>query len=119
MNNASYKNINLEYLEVMSDGDVETKKTMLEMLLSDLPNDLREMRQLLDEKNWGDLSRASHKMKSTLSFVGNTPMIEANKELEQLAKQADNPDQIESLMRILEDTLDPVLSELREELEAL
>ena len=59
-----YKFINLEYMEMMSDGDDSMKKIMLEMLLEELPLEIEKMDTLCQEKNWTELSAVSHKLKS-------------------------------------------------------
>ena len=53
--------INLDYMDMMSDGDESMKKTMLEMLLEELPQELAKMRELLGTANWKELSSVSHK----------------------------------------------------------
>ena len=119
MNNASYKNIKLDYLELMSDGDLDMKKTMLEMLLLEIPEEFSGMRSLTNDHNWEELSNVSHKMKSTLAFVGNDPMTNANKELELLSKNEENPEQVRVLMTILESNLEGVMDELQSEFDRL
>ena len=67
MNVKTYKYINLDYMDMMSDGDDSMKKIMLEMLLEELPQEVKKMAELLEQENWGTLSSVSHKMKSTLA----------------------------------------------------
>jgi HPt (histidine-containing phosphotransfer) domain-containing protein len=78
----SFANINLEYLETMTDGDSEMMKTMLEMLLVEIPEEFEKMDVALAAKDWNEMFQLSHKMKTTLSFIGNSTMIEINKVLE-------------------------------------
>jgi HPt (histidine-containing phosphotransfer) domain-containing protein len=113
-----YKFIDLSYLELMSDGDDDMKKTMLEMLLEELPEEIQKMSQLTADKNWEELSSVSHKMKSTLSFVGYEAMTELNKELELLSKHQENPKRIVNLMGQLEEKLAEVMPEIQAEFEA-
>ena len=113
MNMITFEYINLDYLELMADGDEDMKQTMLEMLLEELPEELQKMRVHTDAKEWDDLSSVSHKMKSTLSFVGYSDMVEANKEIELLAKHEENPVRIEELMKKLESCFERVMPELK------
>jgi len=78
--------INLDYLRLMADNDDEMVQTMLAMLLEELPAEMAKLEELCALGNWDDLTRVSHKMKSTLAFVGNEAMTQANKELERLTK---------------------------------
>ena len=103
---------------MMSDGDDEMKKTMLEMLLEELPEEIQKMRKLTDAQDWAELSSVSHKMKSTLSFVGYEAMTEMNKELELLSKHEENPKRIISLMEQLEKKLGEVMPEIQAEFDA-
>lgn len=78
--------INLDYLRLMADNDDEMIQTMLTMLLEELPAEMAKLEELCAVENWDDLTKVSHKMKSTLAFVGNDTMTHANKELERLTK---------------------------------
>ena len=113
--NEKYNHINLDYLELMADGDASMKKIMLDMLLDELPVELTKMRELTNMKNWEELGNVSHKMKSTLAYVGNDQMTVANKTVEQFCKKMDNLDEIEALVLSLEETYQQVLPELQNE----
>ena len=115
MSSAAYKHINLDYLELMSDGDSDMKKTMLEMLLAEIPDEFSKMRGLVNDQNWEELTQVSHKMKSTLAFVGNEELTNANKQLELLSKNEEDFEQIRNLMSILESKLEFVTDELQVE----
>lgn len=114
-----YQNVKLDYLELMSDGDADMKKTMLEMLLIELPEEFSKMRILTDDQNWEELSMVSHKMKSTLAFGGNDEMTNTNKALEKKSKYEDDTYEISDLMSILEKNLEGVLSDLRQEFDRI
>lgn len=115
MNGSTYKFINLEYLELMADGDPEMKGVMLEMLVSELPEELAKMRSEFDQQTWEILGSTSHKMKSTLSFVGNPQMTEANKEIESICKAGDNLEQIGDMIKTMEELVESILLEIRQE----
>lgn len=111
----AYKFINLDYLDMMSDGDLDMKKVMLDMLFEELPMEISKMRQLTDTNDWNELKSVSHKMKSTLSFVGCDPMTTSNTEIEALCKTGNDAGKISTLMAVLENNLDDVMSELKME----
>ena len=110
-----YKFINLDYLDMMSDGDLEMKKVMLDMLFEELPTELAKMRELANAGDWKELSSVAHKMKSTLSFVGCDEMTTANNDIESICKDADDTSMIPTKMEILENNLDNVMMELKME----
>src|SRR6056297_1847988 len=106
---ATYKFINLQYLTTMADSDKEMEVVMLRMLLEELPEEIQKMNAQLADKSWEELRRTSHKMKSTLAFVGYPPMTQANKIVEKYCKTCTNlnelPELVEQLNKYLKDTL--------------
>ncbi len=119
VSNNTYQFINLDYLELMSDGDDSMKKVLLEMLIEELPDEIVKMRALQQASDWNELCSVSHKMKSTLSYVGNDTMTETNKTIEKNTKNATELDQVPTLMNTLETNLDRVMTELKIELTRL
>ena len=117
MNVKTYNYINLDYMDMMSDGDDSMKKVMLEMLLEELPQEVMKMTDLLEQENWETLASVSHKMKSTLAFVGNDEMTSANKQVEQITKSDPDPskDAISDLVNVLVKLYPMAISELKEE----
>ncbi|MFK8010087.1 MAG: Hpt domain-containing protein [Saprospiraceae bacterium] len=111
-----YNFINLDYLDMMSDGDLEMKKVMLDMLFEELPTELAKMRELANSEEWKELSSVAHKMKSTLSFVGCDAMTTANTDIETICKDgAGDALRVATKMEILESNLDNVMTELKME----
>ncbi len=79
--------INLEYLDTMSGGDVDMRNTLLDMLIEELP---RELSILLEAVQMGDVEaifQASHSMKSTLTYTGHTESIVLNEQIEAASRQ--------------------------------
>ena len=108
-----YNFINLDYLDMMSDGDLEMKKVMLDMLFEELPAELAKMRELANSGDWKELSSVAHKMKSTLSFVGCDAMTSANTDIESICNVGGNVLLIPAKMEILENNLDNVMNEMK------
>ncbi len=113
MNVNTYAHLNLDYLNLMSDGDLDMKKVMLEMLLEELPSEIKKMRPLMEDKKWEKLKDVSHKMKSTLAFVGNEEMTIANTVVEQISKDLENFEELPELITILENMTEKVMPELK------
>ena len=110
--------INLEYLKVMAEGDADLEKTMLEMILEELPAEFSSMQELYAKQDWHQLFQVSHKMKSTLAFVGNKEMTEANKALEQCTRNQENLEEVGGYIETLSKHFNPVMAALREAMEA-
>ncbi|TAK37554.1 MAG: Hpt domain-containing protein [Saprospiraceae bacterium] len=103
---------NLDYLHLMADGDADMEKVMLGMLLTELPAEFQKMKHLCAAGEWEELSRVSHKMKSTLAFVGNDEMTEANKAIESSAKNAEYLEDVSDHIATMERFMQPVMQEL-------
>jgi len=103
---------NLDYLRLMADGDADMEKVMLSMLLTELPAEFQKMKNLCAAREWEELSRVSHKMKSTLAFVGNDEMTEANKAIECSAKNAEYLGDVAGHIATMSQFMQPVMQEL-------
>ena len=107
--------INLDYLHLMADNDDEMIQTMLGMLLEELPEEMGKIRELCQAENWDELTRVSHKMKSTLAFVGNDAMTNANKDLERTTKYKTDMHLIPGLVATLDAHLPQIMKALQNE----
>jgi HPt (histidine-containing phosphotransfer) domain-containing protein len=108
----SVKLINLSYLETMSDGDAEMMQTMLEMLMVEVTEEIEKMQHETQAKNWKEVFEISHKLKTTLSFVGNEEMININKTIEHCARHVVDTEELPNLVNQLSTYAEPVLQEL-------
>jgi len=99
---------------MMADGDNEMKKVMLDMLFEEMPLELEKMKTLCDQGNWNELSSVCHKMKSTLSFVGNDVMTNSNKTLELMSKSETETESFPDLVNTLIEMWPKVKVELTE-----
>ncbi|MFK7937286.1 MAG: Hpt domain-containing protein [Saprospiraceae bacterium] len=97
----------------MTDGDDEMKKVMLDMLFEELPEELEKMNRMYEIASWDELKAVSHKMKSTLSFVGNEAMVEANKKIESTIKNGEDTNSIAILLTTLSSNQPKVIQELK------
>ncbi len=79
-----YQFINLEYLELMADGDNDMKGTLLQMLLSEPAGEFVKMKQHFDDENWEALKQVSHKMKTTLPYIGYEKLTETNVKIDRM-----------------------------------
>ena len=113
-----YQYINLDYIDLMTDGDDEMKVTMLEMLLEEMPAELEIMKNHLKNAEWEDLFKAAHKMKSTLSFIGNDAMTEANVAIEHAAKHEENLDSIPGHLATVDETYLKAINEIQSAIRA-
>lgn len=104
--------INLEYLKTMAAGDPEMEQTLLEMVLTELEEEWQSMRRHFESKDWQGLFQASHKMKSTLAFVGNDELTRLNKAVEERTRYLQKLEEVEGYLKELEGCLPAVIEAL-------
>ena len=80
----------LKYLQQMTDNDSGMMKEMIELFLNQLTEMRRDIELLADNKNWLELSRLAHKIKSSALVMGIAQMADDMKELELLAREGKN-----------------------------
>ena len=89
----------LKYLQKMTDNNSGVMKEMIELFLHQLTEMKEDIKLLVANKNWVELSRLAHKIKSSALVMGIEQMSNEMKELEFLAKEGKNiekyPDYIE------------------------
>ena len=90
----------LKYLQQMTGNDKSMMQEMIELFLYQLTEMQADVQLLVDSKNWFELSRLAHKIKSSALVMGVEQMADEMKELELLAKEGKNtekyPDYIAS-----------------------
>ena len=94
----NYQYINLDYLNLMSDGDEDMKKVMIEMLLEEVPTEVDKMSSLHEANDWTQLREVSHKLKSTLAFIGNADLTNSNQRVEDIAKSEEGIEELPTLL---------------------
>lgn len=80
----------LKYLQQMTNNDKDMMKEMIALFLDQLAEIKAEFDILVKAKNWFELSRVAHKLKSSALVMGIEPLAQEMKELEFLAKEAKN-----------------------------
>jgi HPt (histidine-containing phosphotransfer) domain-containing protein len=76
-------------------------QTMLDMLIAEIPEEMDKMQQCVATSDWNEVFQISHKMKTTLSYIGNEEMIAINKQLEHNARHREHIDLIPSMVEKL------------------
>lgn len=108
------KYIDLGYLHTMIGEDQETKKTIIELIISELPTEIQIIQQAADKADWFSLRKACHKLISTLSFVGNRQLEQWINQLHQMAKHPGSQEDLTIVLSKIQQTVPLVLAELQE-----
>jgi len=86
----------LQFLHEMEDIDYTTE--VLELFLKTTPPTLEEISEQVQHKNWEDVYRKAHSLKSSLGLLQMNRMLESVSSIEQFAKTSTNTDKIPSLL---------------------
>lgn len=76
------KLLNLAYLESLTGGDPMMKAILLETMVNDLPAEIKQIETDYKQKNWEQLKKSAHKMKSSCDYMGLKDMREIAKTIE-------------------------------------
>ena len=104
--------INLDHLRLFTMGDSETEKMMLAEIVSELKAESAKIPSLVQQQEWHSLSRVTHKLKTTLPFIGNTHLIGLNSQMETSSRNSRDLEQIPSWAKQFTDLLPEVISTL-------
>jgi HPt (histidine-containing phosphotransfer) domain-containing protein len=104
--------INLDYLKIMTDNDSAMQKVMIQMILEELPIELVKLDQHINDADWEKAHEVSHKLKSTLSFVGSSIMSELNTKIMISAKNKEELHALPDVCMQLKDYSVQVINEL-------
>jgi PAS domain S-box-containing protein len=118
--NANTKHItDLTYLEELSGGDAQIKISMLETILSGLPEELERVSSMYEAQNWQELRAAAHKMKSTCAYMGLDATVDVARNIEYSSNERKNLHLIGDWVRDLQKTCTAAAQELEAELNIL
>ncbi len=109
----NYQWTDLTYLSEICDGDRELMKTMLDMIVAEIPAEIEKMQDAAQQRDWKELFELAHKMKTTLAYVGNADMIATTKTLEMFARNLTALHEIPELMRSLAQAASKTMVELK------
>lgn len=115
----SIKMINLEYIESLSGGDVDLKVTMLETVVCNLPDEVRQLEDDYALRDWDKVKASAHKMKATCGYMGVSNMQDLAKTVENNAWERKDLDMIGDQVRRLCEGCREAHLELQQELESL
>jgi HPt (histidine-containing phosphotransfer) domain-containing protein len=114
-----FKFINFDYLDSLIDGDVETKQVIISTLLEEVPEEIGQLKTAMANSDWNTFHEVSHKLKSTLAYVGNDAIFEANQNMMMSSRSSENLEQIPAWLSEVENLWEEIKPELNTALEAL
>jgi hypothetical protein len=115
MTTDSNKVTNLDYLIELSKGSTQFVSEMIEIFLVESPLEIGLLEKGINEKNFDLIRSSSHKMRSTIPFVGIDKIIMTEMvEIERLAAMQSDLPQIEILFSKVKDVYLKAIEELKQ-----
>ena len=108
----------LKYLQQMTGNDSEVMREMIELFLTQLSEIQDDIGFLVDSKNWFELSRLAHKIKSSALVMGIEQMAADMRELEVLTKEGQNTDLYPAYIARFHEMADLVKADMRKYLDS-
>ncbi len=109
----------LTFLSEATGDDPDMKRSLLEIMAKETPEEIESMKQYLEEENWERLGAAAHKFKSTTTYLG---LHEANdwvKDIQKYAQEASHLDELPELVERVSQIASHALVEIDLELARL
>jgi HPt (histidine-containing phosphotransfer) domain-containing protein len=106
---------NLDYLNELSNGNPKFVKDMIALFITEIPHELRVIEDGIKKEDYEIVRAASHKLKSTIPFVGIDKIIREDVvEMENLAKHGSDIGKIDTLFCKIKKTCERAADELKE-----
>lgn len=113
------KIINFEYLDSLTSGQVDVKITFLETLVKDLPKEVAKVRDDYERRDWEQVKKSAHKLKSTCGYLGLDKTVELCRTVENNAWEQKNLDQINGQIKKIDEVCRIAHEQLKDELHRL
>ncbi len=108
------KIINLGYLIGLSKGNNVFVKEMIDLFLSENPEEIKSLEKGILEKNYEVIKNTAHKLKSTIPFIGLDKVIQSEvSEVEKLASSKSELPKIEKLFLKIKEMCERACCELQ------
>lgn len=108
------KVVNLERLYELADGDLAFIEEMKEIFLVENPEEIRQIEESISSRDFNRLYHTTHKMKSTISFMGLSPLLQSDLErLEALSKNGGNIPAMQTILSKVKTVCEEAAEELR------
>ncbi|MEZ4849879.1 MAG: response regulator [Bacteroidia bacterium] len=106
----------LSYLKEISGGDDHIIKKTIEKFLETTPDMLRSMDDFLDNKDFINLGRCAHKLKSSVAFMGIDTIKDTILEIEGISKNGGNEHKLPQLVNRIRQVIEDSYKELQTDL---
>lgn len=110
---------NLDFLRSFTNGDAEKIKKYVNMFLTRAPEQLQELKQYTDDKNWEEVRIVAHSLKPQMGYMGIKSLEQDLRTIEDYAGEKVRLEQLPGLVYHIEVSLNQAFDELRAHLQNL
>ena len=107
------KHYNLDYLQSISGGDEDFVKDMLITFITNVPEELEKIKNLVADKNWQKVGENAHKFASSLLLLKLEHLKTIATQIEEYGLEMKDLDQIPDLLGSLENGCFELITELK------
>lgn len=111
--------IDLTYLRELTDGNTVLIRSMIDGICEDLPQQLKEADEAIEEERWKDAARQAHSLKTSAGYLSANDLTHDLKIVEKNLMYAESRDEATHLWTQVKTELNKLMNELsRVEIEA-
>ena len=108
-------NYSLDYLNSISGGDNDFVKEMIQTFLTNVPEELLKIRQLVEKKDWQIIGFEAHRFASNLVFLELNSLRDIAVKIENYGTNQKQTDQIPDLFNQLEAGCGQIIQKLKKD----
>jgi HPt (histidine-containing phosphotransfer) domain-containing protein len=105
----------LNMIRSVSGGDEAFIKKMILLFIETVPQNVQELVDATGSKNWEQVAKLAHKLKSTIDSMGIRSLHDQIRKVEQQAKKLENLDQMPSMVHHMATVVSQCIQQLKAE----
>jgi HPt (histidine-containing phosphotransfer) domain-containing protein len=110
-------NYNLSKVYALSDNDTEFVMQIIELFVTEVPQDLKQIENGIKEKDHKQAYAYAHKIKPTLDLLGMTMAFEEILQVEAWARVEGKRKEIDATFESIQDQVDKTIKEIKKDFE--
>jgi HPt (histidine-containing phosphotransfer) domain-containing protein len=99
----------------VSGGDEAFIKKMILLFIETVPQNVQELVDATSNKNWEQVAKMAHKLKSTIDSMGIRSLHDHIRKVEQHAKKLEHPEQMPAMVNQVANVVSMCIHQLRAE----
>ena len=106
---------NLDKINEMADGDEDFINSVISVFLEEVPQDLENLENALNQQNHDQVYKLAHKIKPNVDLLGMEQARETALQMETLGKKEASISEIQQIFPMLKKDIYQVVSELKKD----